>query len=85
VCKVTKSSVLPRVLFTFWGSSSLGGAVEDSRLVFTSLSESETCVRLMRASDAGAGAGGLRETSFSAFTFALAKAVALAAFIIIYF
>jgi hypothetical protein len=39
----------------------------------------------MRASDAGAGAGGLRETSFSAFTFALAKAVALAAFIIIYF
>jgi hypothetical protein len=29
VCKATKSSVLPRVLFTFWGSSSPGGAVED--------------------------------------------------------
>jgi hypothetical protein len=73
VCKVTKSSVLPRVLFTFWGSFSLEGAVEDDRLVFTSLSESETCVRSMRASGAGAGAGGSRETSFPAFAFALAK------------
>jgi hypothetical protein len=87
VCKVTKSSVLPRVLFTFWGSSSLGGAVEDGRLVFTSFSESETCVGSMRASDAGAGAGagGSRETSFSAFAFALAKAVALTAFVIVWF
>src|SRR3954469_5819682 len=25
VCKATKSSVFPRVLFMFWGSSSLGG------------------------------------------------------------
>jgi hypothetical protein len=87
VCKVTKSSVLPRVLFTFWGSSSLGGAVEDGRPVFTSLSESETCVRLIRASDAGAGtgAGGSRETSFPAFVFALVKAVALTAFVAIWF
>jgi hypothetical protein len=39
----------------------------------------------MRALGAGAGAGGLRETSFSAFVFALAKAVTLTAFIIIWF
>jgi hypothetical protein len=83
--KVTKSSVLPRVLFTFWGSFSLSGTVEDGKLVSTSLSESETCVRSMRASDAGVGAGGSRGTSFPAFAFALAKAVTLAVFIVIWF
>jgi hypothetical protein len=47
------------------GSSSLGGAVEDGRPVFTSLSESETCVRSTPAS--GAGAGGSRDGPFPAF------------------
>jgi hypothetical protein len=40
-------------------------------------------VRSMRTSDAGAG--GSRETSFSVFAFALAKAVALTAFVAVWF
>jgi len=75
VCKATKSSVFPLVLFVFSGSSSLGGAVEDGRPLFTSLSESETCVRSTPAS----GAGGPRDAT--CFAFALAKAVAVRAFV----
>jgi hypothetical protein len=93
VCKATKSSVFPLVLFMLLGSSSLGGAVEDGRPVFTSLSESETCVRSTPASGAGAGAGasvgvstgasagGPRDATFPVFAFALAKAVVVRAFV----
>jgi len=45
VCKATKFSVFPLVLFILLGSSSLGGAIKDGRLVSTSVSESETCIR----------------------------------------
>jgi hypothetical protein len=57
--------------------------------VSTSLSESETCVRSTPASGAGAGAGasagGPRDATFPAFAFALAKAVAVRAFVAVYF
>jgi hypothetical protein len=81
VCNATKSSVFPRVLFILLRSFSLERAVEDGRPVFTSLSESETCMISMRALDVG----GLRNAPFPAFAFTLAKAVALAAFIVAYF
>ena len=63
MCKATKSSVFPLVLFMLLGPLAWG--LEDGRPVSASLSESETCVRSTPAS----GAGGPRGATFSAFAF----------------
>ena len=53
VHKATNPNVFPLILFMLLDPSSLGGAVEDGRLVSASLSESEMCCGI----DAGLGRG----------------------------
>jgi hypothetical protein len=67
VCKAMKSNEFPLILFMLLDPSSLGGAVEDGRLVCALLSESEMC-----EIDGGLGCGQAGHmTPLSAFAFAL--------------